>query len=90
MQQQLPPAETPTRGHSTPQSQPDIGQFMTTITALMQQNTEMLRMMQLQQQNFQSTSNIAQQASLHVPDYSKIIDKFSEERGPVAAKQWLL
>lgn len=87
MQQQLPPTETPTGEHSTHQSQPDIGQFMTTITSLMQQNTEMLGMMQLQQQNFQCNSNIAQHSSLHVvPDYSKTIDKFSGERGPVAGK----
>lgn len=56
----------------------------------MQQNTEMLRIMQLQQQNYQCNSNIAQQSSLHVvTDYSKTIDKFSGEKGPVAAKQWL-
>lgn len=70
--------------------------LMQTVQALIQQNTQILSMLSLQQQAQQprSSSTIPSGSSdvmnfNVMPDLSKSIDKFDGEEGPSAAKAWL-
>ncbi|KAK9717204.1 Retrotransposon gag protein [Popillia japonica] len=61
-----------------------IDQLVTTIQSLLQQNTQMLQMLQLNSPNSNEVPNFNV-----MPDLSKTIDDFDGEKGPSNAKLWL-
>lgn len=64
----------------------NVDRLVNTIQALVSQNTEMLRMLQLN--NSQQAGNDVQNFNI-MPDLSKTIEQFDGEKGPANAKLWL-
>lgn len=79
------------RAEENPNSNANINQFMNTITTLLQQNTQMLQMLQKQQQQPLHAPNQESPVRNYnvMPDLSKTIEIFSAEEEPSKAKLWL-
>lgn len=63
-----------------------VAPFLNTINAVLQQNADMLRLLQL---NTQSAQTPEVKNYNMMPDFSKSIEKFDGTKGPITAKQWL-
>lgn len=69
----------------------DTSQFMATITALLQQNSQMMELLKIQTEKaVSSATNVPEMRTVTVvPDLTKTIDSFDGEGDSLTAKSWL-